>query len=160
MTKLLEINLFGACIVRSVGPIAYEVTGAKHRAMFALLATAPFGRRTRSFLQDTLWGTSCFDSGRQSLRRALSDIKALMGPAYEQVLVVNNTEISMKLDCVHFIGRPGGGEFLEGCIPSRPEKIGEQNHHPTVAQHLRGIQDGGANIGALVGWGEREEIAN
>lgn len=114
MTKLLEINLFGACIVRSVGQAAYEVTGTKHRALFALLATAPFGRRTRSFLQDTLWGTSCFDSGRQSLRRALSDIKALMGPAYEQVLAVNNTEISLKLDCVHFIGRPGGGEFLEG----------------------------------------------
>lgn len=114
VTKLLEINLFGACIVRSVGPIAYEITGTKHRALFALLATAPFGRRTRSFLQDTLWGTSCFDSGRQSLRRALSDIKALMGPAYEQVLTVNNTEISLKLDCVHFIGRPGGGEFLEG----------------------------------------------
>ncbi len=114
MTKLVEINLFGACIVRSVGPVPYEITGAKHRALFALLATAPFGRRTRSFLQDTLWGTSCFDSGRQSLRRALSDIKALMGPAYEQVLVVNNTEISLKLDCIHFIGRPGGGEFLEG----------------------------------------------
>ena len=114
VTKLLEINLFGACIVRSVGPMAYEITGTKHRALFALLATAPFGRRTRSFLQDTLWGTSCFDSGRQSLRRALSDIKALMGPAFEQVLVVNNAEISLKLDCVHFIGRPGGGEFLEG----------------------------------------------
>ena len=114
MTKLLEINLFGACIVRAVGQGSYEITGAKHRALFALLATAPFGRRTRSFLQDTLWGTSCFDSGRQSLRRALSDIKALMGPAYEQVLVVNNAEISLKLDCVHFIGRPGGGEFLEG----------------------------------------------
>ena len=66
MTKLLEINLFGACIVRSVGTVSYEITGAKHRALFALLATAPFGRRTRSFLQDTLWGTSCFDSGRQS----------------------------------------------------------------------------------------------
>jgi TolB-like protein len=114
VTKLVEINLFGACIVRSVGSVPYEITGAKHRALFALLATAPFGRRTRSFLQDTLWGTSCFDSGRQSLRRALSDIKALMGPAFEQVLAVNNTEISLKLDCVHFIGRPGGGEFLEG----------------------------------------------
>ncbi len=114
MTKLLDINLFGACIVRSVGPVPYEVTGAKHRALFALLATAPFGRRTRSFLQDTLWGTSCFDSGRQSLRRALSDIKALMGADYGRVLTVNNSEISIDLTVVHFIGRPGGGEFLEG----------------------------------------------
>ena len=114
VTKLLELNLFGACIVRSIGAVPYEITGAKHRALFALLATAPFGRRTRSYLQDTLWGTSCFDNGRQSLRRALSDIKALMGPEYEALLAVNNAEISLDLSRVHFIGRPGGGEFLEG----------------------------------------------
>jgi TolB-like protein/Tfp pilus assembly protein PilF len=112
--KLLEINLFGACIVRSAEPAGFEITGAKHRALFVLLATAPFGRRTRSFLQDTLWGTSCYDSGRQSLRRALSDIKATMGPAFEQLLTVNNAEVSLDLSQVHFIGRPGGGEFLEG----------------------------------------------
>ncbi len=114
VTKHLEVNLFGACIVRSAGQPAYEITGAKHRALFALLATAPFGRRTRSFLQDTLWGTSCFDSGRQSLRRALSDIKAVMGADFERLLRVNNSEISLDLAEVHFIGRPGGGEFLEG----------------------------------------------
>jgi TolB-like protein len=114
VTKHLEVNLFGACIVRSAGQPGYEITGAKHRALFALLATAPFGRRTRSFLQDTLWGTSCFDSGRQSLRRALSDIKAVMGADFERLLRVNNSEISLDLSEVHFIGRPGGGEFLEG----------------------------------------------
>ncbi|MDO8312349.1 MAG: hypothetical protein Q7T25_10440, partial [Sideroxyarcus sp.] len=114
MAKLLELNLFGACIVRSIGAVPYEMTGAKHKALFALLATAPFGRRTRSYLQDTLWGTSCFDNGRQSLRRALSDIKALMGADYETLLTVSNAEISLDLSLVHFIGRPGGGEFLEG----------------------------------------------
>ena len=114
MTKHLEVNLFGACIVRSAVQPGYEITGAKHRALFALLATAPFGRRTRSFLQDTLWGTSCFDSGRQSLRRALSDIKSVMGADYERMLRVNNSEVSLDLTEVHFIGRPGGGEFLEG----------------------------------------------
>ena len=114
VTKRLEVNLFGACIVRSAGQPAYEISGAKHRALFALLATAPFGRRTRSFLQDTLWGTSCFDSGRQSLRRALSDIKSVMGADFERLLRVNNSEIGLDLTAVHFIGRPGGGEFLEG----------------------------------------------
>ncbi len=77
--KLLEINLFGACSVTSAEPGAFAITGAKHKALFALLATAPFGRRTRAFLQETLWGTACYDTGRQSLRRALSDIKHLMG---------------------------------------------------------------------------------
>lgn len=114
VTKYLDINLFGACIVRSSGREKYEITGAKHRALFALLATAPFGRRTRSFLQDTLWGTSCFDSGRQSLRRALSDIKTIMGEDFARVLNVNNSEVALNVDQVNFIGRPGGGEFLEG----------------------------------------------
>jgi TolB-like protein/tetratricopeptide (TPR) repeat protein len=114
MSKLLEINLFGACIVKSVGQPPYEITGAKHRAMFALLATAPFGRRTRTYLQNLLWGTSCYDGGQQSLRQALSTVKGLMGEDFERLLKVNNTEISLDLSRVHFIGRPGGGEFLEG----------------------------------------------
>lgn len=116
MTKLLQINLFGACIVRATGGDAgsYEIKGAKHRAMFALLATAPFGRRTRVHLQNMLWGTSCHDGGRQSLRTALSTIKATMGPAFEKLLTVNNTDIAIDLSRVEFTGSPANGEFLEG----------------------------------------------
>ncbi len=115
MSKLLQINLFGACIVQSAGQEpAYEITGAKHRAMFALLATAPFGRRTRTYLQSLLWGTSCYDGGQQSLRQALSTVKGVMGADFDRLLKVNNTEITLDLSKVHFIGRPGGGEFLEG----------------------------------------------
>jgi TolB-like protein len=114
VTKQLQINLFGACIVRSCTQPGFEITGAKHRALFALLATAPFGRRARSYLQNLLWGTSCHDGGRQSLRTALSVIKATMGPAFDALLKVNNTEICLDLSKVDFIGRPGGAEFLEG----------------------------------------------
>lgn len=114
MTKLLQINLFGACIVRSTQPSGYEVKGAKHRALFAILATAPFGRRTRSYLQNMLWGTSCHDGGRQSLRTALSMIKSVLGKDFDQILTVNNSEIMLDLAKVEFIGSPGGGEFLEG----------------------------------------------
>jgi TolB-like protein/tetratricopeptide (TPR) repeat protein len=112
--KLLEINLFGACVVRSSNQGAFELTGSKHKALFALLATAPFGRRTRAFLQDTLWGTACYDSGRQSLRRALSDIKQTLGDAFGELITSTNSDITMDLSKVDFIGRPGGGEFLEG----------------------------------------------
>lgn len=111
--RLLEVSLFGACVVRSIGR-TYEITGAKHKAMVALLVTAPVGRRTRAFLQETLWGTSCYDSGRQSLRRALSDIKTIMGDDFAHVFHVSNAEIAVDLSTIHFIGRPGGGEFLEG----------------------------------------------
>ncbi|MBV8837258.1 MAG: hypothetical protein JO000_12020, partial [Alphaproteobacteria bacterium] len=112
--KRIEINLFGACVVRSASPGGFEITGAKHKALFALLATAPFGRRTRPFLQDTLWGTACYDTGRQSLRRALSDIKQIMGESFAQVLTSTNTDITLDLAGVSFIGRPGAGELLEG----------------------------------------------
>lgn len=113
-SKLLQINLFGACVVRSATSADFEITGTKHKALFALLATAPFGRRTRAYLQDTLWGTACYDTGRQSLRRALSDIKQVMGGAYSELISATNSEIALDLSKVEFIGRPGHGEFLEG----------------------------------------------
>ena len=113
-TKCIEINLFGACVVRSAQPGGFEITGVKQKALFVLLATAPFGRRTRSFLQETLWGTACYDTGRQSLRRALSDIKQVMGDSFSEVLTSTNSDVALDLARVSFIGRPGSGELLEG----------------------------------------------
>lgn len=112
--KLIEINLFGACIVRSADRTSYDLKGMKHRALLVLLATAPFGRRTRSFLQATLWGTSCYDSGRQSLRRALSDVKRLLGDDFDKLISSTNSDIALDLTKVRFIGEAGAGEFLEG----------------------------------------------
>lgn len=121
-TRRIEICLFGACVVRSAAPGGFEITGAKHKALFALLATAPFGRRTRPFLQDTLWGTACYDTGRQSLRRALSDIKQILGDSFSAVLTSTNSDITLDLTRVSFVGRPGAGELLEG-INIREERF-------------------------------------
>lgn len=112
--KLIEINLFGACLVRGTGADAFQITGSKHKALFALLATAPFGRRTRSFLQETLWGSAWHDGGRQSLRRALSDVRGIMGDAADDILKTTNAELTLDLTKVEFIGRPGAGTLLEG----------------------------------------------
>ena len=112
-SKLLQINLFGACTLRSCEDGAFEVSGAKHKAMFALLATAPFGRRTRSFLQEKLWGVACYDTGRQSLRRALADIKAVLGSAFSDLIASTNAEVTRDLSRVQFLGLPGQGTFLE-----------------------------------------------
>ncbi len=117
--QLLEINLFGTCIVRSTDPNVFQITGKKHRAIFAMLATAPYGCRSRAFLQETLWGVACYDTGRQSLRRALSDIKAELGEQYSQLIFTNNSEVTLHLTKVAFKGGPGQGVFLEGLdIPS------------------------------------------
>lgn len=110
----LEICLFGACIVRGANGADFTISGVKKRALFALLATAPAGQRTRAFLQELLWGTICYDSGRQSLRRALSDIRKAMGPHFNELIAVTNTDISLDLSKVCFIGEPGTSQFLEG----------------------------------------------
>ncbi|HEX8167377.1 MAG TPA: hypothetical protein VF601_16535 [Beijerinckiaceae bacterium] len=112
--KIVDMNLFGACSVKSTEAGAFSITGAKHKALFALLATAPFGRRTRSFLQETLWGAACYDTGRQSLRRALADIKQLMGEHYGALLSGNNAELTIDLSRVRFMGHISAGPFLEG----------------------------------------------
>lgn len=116
----LEVGLFGACRVMGGNGRAFEITGVKQRALFALLATAPFGRRSRSFLQETLWGAACYDTGRQSLRRALSDIKAVMGESYGSVISSTNSDITLNLAAVRFAGQPGVGVFLEGLDVREP----------------------------------------
>lgn len=114
MTNKLNISLFGTCVVRVEGANGVEVKGAKHRALFALLATAPLGRRTRSYLQRTLWGSSCYDGGRQNLRRALSDLRSILGPNFDVFVKCTNSDVELDLSLVNFLGAPGAGAFLEG----------------------------------------------
>jgi len=99
--------------VRLVGDTSIEVRGAKHRALLAILATAPLGRRTRSYLQCTLWGQSDYDSGHQNLRRALSDLRKTLGPHFEDLIHTTNSDVELDLEHVRFIGDPNSGEFLE-----------------------------------------------
>jgi TolB-like protein len=100
--------------VRVDGAEGVEIKGAKHRALFALLATAPLGRRTRSYLQRTLWGSSCYDGGRQNLRRALSDLRSLLGADFDLFIKCTNSDVELDLSLVNFLGAPGIGTFMEG----------------------------------------------
>jgi TolB-like protein len=111
---LIGINLYGACQVRGLAPHSFEITGAKHKALFALLATTPTGCRTRRFLQETLWGVGDYESGRQNLRRAIADIKQAMGPAFGAVLRVSANDMTLDLGAAQIMGRPEDGAFLEG----------------------------------------------
>lgn len=112
MSVDFEIALFGTCVLRSTQTPRTEVTGAKHRALFALLVTAPMGRRTRAYLQETLWGLADYESGHQNLRRALSDLRKRMGAQFEDVLNVTSTEIEIDLTRICVMGHPSDGPFL------------------------------------------------
>ena len=114
-TKYLEISLFGACVIRGLGADSFEVSGAKHKGLFAILATSPNGRATRTHLQKMLWGMSSYDGGQQSLRRALSDIKRVMGEAtFDEVISATNAEIRLDMAKVVLASQPGRGTFIEG----------------------------------------------
>ncbi len=112
--KILAVNLFGACFVQSASGEQFDLTGNKHKALIALLVTAPFGRRSRTFLQETLWGASSYESGRQNLRRALSDIKNRIGSRFDQLFRSTNADVTIDLTRVEYLGRPGAGVFLDG----------------------------------------------
>ncbi len=109
----LEITLFGICAVTLVDDVPVQVRGLKHRALLAILATAPLGRRTRSYLQNTLWGHSDYDSGHQNLRRALSDLRKLFGPHFNSLIHTTNSDVELDLEHVRFVGDPSIGVFLE-----------------------------------------------
>lgn len=111
MAIQIEITLFGACMVRLVE--GGEITGAKHRALFALLVTAPLGRRSRTYLQETLWGLADYESGHQNLRRALSDLRKSLGPIFDDVLMVTSTELEIDMTKVQVRGSPKDGAFLD-----------------------------------------------
>ena len=112
MATTLEISLFGACAVRLADEPVVEIRGAKHRAMFALLATAPLGRRTRAYLQETLWGEASYESGHQNLRRALADLRKLMGARFETLIHASGRDVELDLDHVRLQGDQRAGPFL------------------------------------------------
>lgn len=113
MAARLEISLFGTCVVRIAGDEPQEIRGAKHRALFAILATAQLGRRTRTYLQQTLWGDTSYDAGHQNLRRALSDLRGILGDDFPTLFHVTNSDIELDLEHVTYLGGPEDGAFLE-----------------------------------------------
>ncbi len=109
----LEISLFGTCVVRVACSTPFEIKGAKHRALIAMLAASPMGRRTRSHLQNTLWGDAGYDSGHQNLRRALSDLRKQMGPHFDKFIHTTNTDLELNPTHLRYIGDPHAGPFLD-----------------------------------------------
>ena len=123
MSSQLEISLFGTCLVRVTGDAPREIKSAKHRALIALLATAPFGRRSRTYLQNTLWGYAGYDSGHQNLRRALSDLRKTFGDSFERFFQATNSDVELNIDHVNFIGSPSAGTFLDDLNIAEPRFV-------------------------------------
>ncbi|MEO1678086.1 MAG: hypothetical protein AAFU80_07995 [Pseudomonadota bacterium] len=112
--KILKVRLYGAFSMARESSEEVPIRSVKLRAMLAMLATAPEGRRTRAWLQDNLWSRSGHEHGRASLRRALADLRNLFQDEFTTFFDVNNTEVGVRLERVELVGTPADGEFLEG----------------------------------------------
>ena len=115
----LQLRFFGPFAASWSDGTEIRIAGGKKRALLALLATAPDGRRTRLFLGDMLW-RSGVEHQRLSLRGALSELRKLFGDRFGQVLETTNDEIRLLPDAWEALGDPSDGEFLEGLSVSTP----------------------------------------
>lgn len=108
------MSLFGQCCIGSVKQDGFRINSAKHKALIVLLAAGEGGTRTRAFLQGMLWGKTCFDEGRQSFRRALSDLRRITGEEFAKLFPVVGQDMTLSIPAIAFEGSPESGLFLDG----------------------------------------------
>lgn len=114
---MLKVHLFGKFCVE--GPSGEDLTprGSKSQAVIALLATGRNYARTRAWLQDKLWSDRQRAQGAASLRQALVEIRAGLGP-FVSVLQADRKEIRLDPGMIRAEipeqGEAHPGEFLEG----------------------------------------------
>lgn len=107
----LKLRLYGSFSAAWDDAGEASITGAKMRALLAILALSPEGRRTRKWLQKTLWGRSGDEHAAASLRRCLMDLRRCFGAKADLIISADKTEIRLHLDHVNILG---DGELLEG----------------------------------------------
>lgn len=96
-----------------------EIPSKKGVAVVAMLAMARDGERTRSWLQDKLWGKRQHTEGRGSLRRELSNLRKRLNSDSDELLICERDRVRLRLDLidVDVWREPVGAvisEFLEG----------------------------------------------
>jgi len=114
----LRIRLIGHfCVLR---PDGRDLTpsGQKARAILAMLALDPNGKRSRNWLQDKLWSESDPIRGRASLRGEIRNIRKLLRAFDDRALGTDNSDVWLNLDLVQVSlpsrEDPDHRELLEG----------------------------------------------
>ncbi|MEM6550456.1 MAG: hypothetical protein AAF713_22470 [Pseudomonadota bacterium] len=111
-SSAVQVALMGCFRVSAANGGDLTPTGAKSKALLALLAVAPGGKRSRTWVQDKLWSDRARTQGSASLRQCLVEIRKCLGIDAD-VLLANRLELALDLSRVE-IDLHGHGEFLEG----------------------------------------------
>ncbi len=121
----LRVALFGPFSVSDADGLDITPTGRKARALFAMLALAPNGRRSRAWLQDKLWSGKAQHLGRASLRHELSHMRRHFSDAGHDLLKTHGDDIVLDLAQIETDIQdqvpPEHHELLEGLDVDDPE---------------------------------------
>lgn len=135
MMARFQLSLIGVFNLRDANGQRVEISSRKARALLALLALAHDGERNREWLQEMLWGSRALTQAQTSLRRELSNLRALFGNggngdppftanAQRIGLVLQHFAIDAREIAAHRIAvsqLDAQGELLEGLhIPGEP----------------------------------------
>lgn len=117
-----RLNLLGT--FRLIAPDGKRIDIASRRgiALVAMLAMAPDGERTRTWLQDRLWSRRQRPQSQSSLRRELSNVRKCLRPHAAALLSADHHRVRLNLDLLHVdalgtlpvLPSSVTGEFLEG----------------------------------------------
>ena len=114
--KELSLRFYGPFHALTADGRELRLRNKKAKAMLALLAHAPDGRRTRKHLQAMLWPLA-YDESRASgsFRQCLSQLRKALGPLHTRICDETDQDcLRLRLDKVALIGSPSDGPFLEG----------------------------------------------
>lgn len=97
------------------GPDGRDLTPRPHkaRALLALLALAPEGRRGRRWIEERLWSDRAPAQAAGSLRQALMDLRRALGP-WGDALQADRDWIAVDGAALQVLPAAPGAEFLEG----------------------------------------------
>lgn len=115
-----RLELMGAFRLYAPGGERIEIASKKGMALMAMLAMAKGGERTRSWLQDRLWGSRQRAQAQQSLRRELGNLRQLI-PANDLVSA-DYERVRLDLSCCSVDAL----DILSGAMPApQARRLGE-----------------------------------
>jgi tetratricopeptide (TPR) repeat protein len=115
-----SLSLLGTFRLAAPDGARVPITSKRSKALLAMLATAREGERTRSWLQDRLWGSRGLVQAQASLRRELSNLRQLINCGGAPLLSARSDVVGLRLDLLDVDVldenrvRASAGEFLEG----------------------------------------------
>ena len=97
--EVLSATLFGAFRLIDENGEDRTPSSAKARALLAVVLIAPDQSRARGYLADTLWSDRARTQALGSLRQALSEVRAALGP-YADCLEIDRKFVRIRADAV------------------------------------------------------------